>query len=39
VSHVAPIAGFRHEAHLYRGASDFLEQIAPVVNLRESRRR
>jgi anti-sigma regulatory factor (Ser/Thr protein kinase) len=31
VSSARPIAGFRHEAYLYRGDSDFVEQIAPFV--------
>ena len=31
MSNVGPIAGFRHEAYLYRGDSDFVEQIAPFV--------
>jgi anti-sigma regulatory factor (Ser/Thr protein kinase) len=31
VSNVVPIGGFRHEAVLYRGDSDFVEQIAPFV--------
>jgi anti-sigma regulatory factor (Ser/Thr protein kinase) len=31
VSNVVPGAGFRHEAYLYCGEGDFVEQIAPFV--------